>query len=226
MRSSSQRDAGTDRPMSEGHVDGVELVPPGPDRPHTSPSNMLRTRVIPLIVLALLVSLIGVLAYALFAPESARPETRGNVNGAIVFNDARQAFDFTLTTLDGSEQVSLEDFRGKVVVLNFWASWCDPCIEEMPMLVQASREYGDEVVFLGINVWDTEEDAIAFSERLGITYPVLDFESSEDGEVDVEYGVVGVPETYIVGPNGALVALYRGPFQNIQDLREIVALAQ
>jgi cytochrome c biogenesis protein CcmG/thiol:disulfide interchange protein DsbE len=167
-----------------------------------------------------------VLAYALFAPESARPETRGNVNGAIVFNDDRRAFDFTLTALDGSQQISLADFRGKVVVLNFWASWCDPCIEEMPMLVQASQEYGDDVVFLGINVWDTEEDATAFVERLGITYPVLDFESSENGEVDVEYGVVGVPETYIVGPDGALVALYRGPFQSIQDLREIVALAQ
>lgn len=212
--------------MSERHVDGVELPSAEPDRPHASPSSTLRTRIIPVFALVLVASLIGVLAYALFAPESARPETRGSVNGAIVFNDQRQAFDFTLSTLDGNEQVSLEDFRGKVVVLNFWASWCDPCIEEMPMLVQASQEYGDEVVFLGINVWDTEEDATAFADRLGITYPVLDFETSEDGEVDVEYGVVGVPETYIVGPDGALVALFRGPFQSIQDLREIVALAQ
>lgn len=210
--------------MSERPVDGVEL----PRAEHAPPSraSVLRTRVIPILALTMLAALIGVLAYALFAPESARPETRGNVNGAIVFNDSRQAFDFTLTTLDGSEEVSLADYRGQVVVVNFWASWCEPCIEEMPMLVQASNEYAGEVVFLGVNVWDTEDEAKQFVERLGITYPVLDFETSQDGEVDVEYGVVGVPETYVVAPDGELVALFRGPFQSIQDLRDIVALAQ
>lgn len=212
--------------MSDRPADGVELpaidAPPDPQ----PSSGVLRTRVIPIIALALLAGFIGVLAFALFAPESARPETRRSVNGAIVFDEPRTAADFTLSTLDGAQEISLADYRGKTVVVNFWASWCEPCIDEMPLLVQASNELGDDVIFLGINTQDELSAAKEFTARLGITYPVLDEESNPDLRVAVEYGVVGVPETYVIGPDGNLVALYRGPFSNIQDIRDMVALAQ
>jgi len=212
--------------MSDRPADGVEL-PIDDAQPHVKPrSGVLRTRVIPIVALALLAAFIGVLAFALFAPESARPETRRSVNGAIVFNEPRTAAPFTLSTLDGALEISLDDYLGKTVVVNFWASWCEPCIDEMPLLVQASNELGDDVVFLGINTQDELSAAMEFTARLGISYPVLDENSNPDLKVAVEYGVVGVPETYVIGPEGNLVALYRGPFSNMQDIRDIVALAQ
>jgi thiol-disulfide isomerase/thioredoxin len=167
--------------------------------------------------------LIGVLIWALVAPESARTDPRRQINGAIVEENPDPAAGFTLARFDGQGDVSLSDYRGKVVILNFWASWCGPCIEEMPLLEQASNEFGEDVVVLGVNVWDDRSSAASFVESLGVSYPILD--GGQD-EIAVEYGVVGMPETYIVDPNGDVVAYFRGAFDSVQDLRDLIALAR
>ncbi len=132
--------------------------------------------------------------------------------------DPRPAPDFILTTYDG-RQLQLSDFRGQVVVLNFWASWCPPCRAEAPVLEQASREFRDAgVVIIGIDVWDDDDQAAAFLEEFGITYP-----NAEDTTrlIPVEYGVTGLPETFVVDRRGVLVRRWVGPLQ-ADDLRHLI----
>ncbi len=106
------------------------------------------------------------------------------------------------TPFRGQSQIQLSDLRGEVVVVNFWASWCPPCREEAPILEQAWRRYQNRgVVFLGVNIWDTEQDARAYLAEFDITFPNL---IDERGRIAVEYGLTGVPETYFVTPDGML----------------------
>ena len=105
-------------------------------------------------------------------------------------------------TLFNQESLSLADLDGKVVVLNFWASWCPPCRFEMPDFEAAWKEYRDEgVVFVGIAVSDSEEDARSFAEETGVTYPIgLDGE----GVTSVAYEVTSLPTTVFIDREGRI----------------------
>ena len=108
---------------------------------------------------------------------------------------------FTLTLFDGSV-LKLADLRGKVVFVNFWASWCVPCREEAPPLEAAWRSYGRrDVVFVGINIQDKEPDARAFVDEFGISYANgIDHGS----RIAVDYGVYGIPESFIIDRAGRI----------------------
>ena len=108
---------------------------------------------------------------------------------------------FTLALFDGTV-LRLADLRGKVVFVNFWASWCVPCREEAPALEAASRMYSSrDVVFVGINIQDKEPDARAFLEEFAITYPNgVDHGS----KIAVDYGVYGIPETFVIDRAGRI----------------------
>jgi cytochrome c biogenesis protein CcmG/thiol:disulfide interchange protein DsbE len=114
----------------------------------------------------------------------------------------RPAGAFTLTAVDG-DAVALEALRGKVVVVNFWASWCTPaCYEEAPVLERAWRTYRDRgVVVLGVDMQDTPEAAQEFIRRFGLTFPNA---PDHGGKLAVEYGVYGVPETFFVDRAGTI----------------------
>lgn len=205
---------------------GSDVVhpPAGPEIPDTS--STLRTRVIPILAGTMVVGLLALLAYALFAPESARVDSGQTVteSGIIVYDDPEPAFDFALTTFDGSE-FRLADYRGQTVVLNFWASWCEPCINEMPMLNQAAAEYADSnVVFVGVNVWDTHESATEFLDMVNVSYVNVEDENSTS--LPVEFGVTAVPETYVVDSEGNVATSFVGEFTDTQQIRDMVALAQ
>ena len=119
---------------------------------------------------------------------------------------------FTLRRLDGQGNVSLAAYRGKAVVLNFWASWCQPCKGEAKVLERDWSQYRDRVVFLGIDYHDLESDARRFVDVHGLTFPMLD-----DGSGNVthgKYGVSQVPETYVVGRDGRVLAHLAGPITN------------
>lgn len=126
---------------------------------------------------------------------------------------------FTLPRLEGEGEVALSSFDGKVVVLNFWASWCEPCKEEAPMLQEAWERHRDRgVVVLGVNAQDFERDARRFVERYGLTYPILhDGRGSSLGR----FGLTGFPETWWVGRNGKLVAYVQGEFSQEELDRNI-----
>jgi len=112
----------------------------------------------------------------------------------------KPAAPFTLATFDGG-QVSLEALRGRVVVVNFWASWCYPaCYEEAPALERAWETYKDRgVMMIGINIQDKEEPAKKFLTQFGHTFPNA---PDPAGRVSVDYGVYGVPETFFIDRAG------------------------
>jgi cytochrome c biogenesis protein CcmG/thiol:disulfide interchange protein DsbE len=110
---------------------------------------------------------------------------------------------FELPRLDTDGELALASLRGKAVVVNFWASWCKPCKEEVPLLEQAWRRYrGDGLVVIGIDYDDFKGDAVEFARRYGATYPIV--HDREKSTVN-DYGVIGVPETFFVNRQGKLV---------------------
>ena len=120
-----------------------------------------------------------------------------------------EAPDATLPTLDGSGSESLADYRGKWVLVNFWASWCTPCRDESPDLQDYQDEYGsDTFTVLGINQEDLTHDAEAFVEEFDLTYPQL---RDASGDLADPFGMTGLPESFLVDPNGKIALIRRGP---------------
>ena len=116
--------------------------------------------------------------------------------------------DFTLPNLEGGK-VSLKDFRGKLLMLNFWASWCAPCREEMPAMERLYQRYKDRgFVILGVNIKDDKKSAIAFVKELKITFPIG---FDPNGEVGLLYGAWGLPATYLIDTKGIALARAWGP---------------
>lgn len=115
---------------------------------------------------------------------------------------------FRLTPVGGGAPVSLEGLRGKVVVMNFWATWCVPCYQEHPVLVEAARRPSDELAFLGIVYEDEEAKVKAFLAKQGSAYPSL---VDDGGKTAIAYGVYGVPETFFVSRDGKIASKYVGP---------------
>jgi cytochrome c biogenesis protein CcmG/thiol:disulfide interchange protein DsbE len=123
-----------------------------------------------------------------------------------------KAPDFTIQSFDG-ESITLSDFKGTPVIINFWASWCIECDKEMALLEESAQRYQGEVVFLGIDYLDTEPKARAYLERFGITYP-----NGPDlgGRISNDFHTKGVPETFFIGKNGTIRALKVGPLSSAE----------
>jgi cytochrome c biogenesis protein CcmG/thiol:disulfide interchange protein DsbE len=116
---------------------------------------------------------------------------------------------FSADKLDGSGTLSLSDYAGKVVVLNFFASWCPPCREENPALVRVWERYRtSDVVFIGIVFGDSTDKARTYVSTNGVTWPTV---QDADGSTAFGYGVFGPPETYFIGPDGIIAGRHIGP---------------
>jgi len=114
-----------------------------------------------------------------------------------------------LPRLSGSGEGSLADYRGRWVLVNFWASWCDPCREEAPALERLQRARGGpRFTVLGIDTRDLSGDGRAFVREFDLTYPQL---RDGDGAAAEEFGTTGVPENFLVDPQGRVRLLRRGP---------------
>ena len=152
--------------------------------------------------LVVVVPLIGLLAYGFVLDPRKIPSPLVS----------KPAPPFTLTLFDGG-RLSFEELRGKVVVVNFWASWCVPCREEAPLLEATWRAYRDQgVVFIGVNFQDQERAAREFLEEFGITFP----NGPDPGsKIAIDYGVYGIPELFFIDPQGRItykhIGLIGGP---------------
>ena len=122
--------------------------------------------------------------------------------------DRPAAPDFTLPDPAGKKK-SLKDYRGKVVMLAFWATWCEYCREEIPAIESLYRDYkGQGLVVVAINIKDKRDDALAFIKKNKITYPVL---MDPEGEVGLLYGAYATPTVYLIDRKGAVLARQWGP---------------
>jgi cytochrome c biogenesis protein CcmG/thiol:disulfide interchange protein DsbE len=152
-------------------------------------------------VVMVLLAVIGLLGYGLLSKGGA----------AIAVGDP--APDKQLPTLDGSGSGKIANYRGKWVLVNFWASWCAPCRSEAPALQRFQGEHGGpDFTVLGIDLDDVSEDALGFVDRYGLTYPQL--RDGDGRERRDAYGMTGFPESFLVDPSGKLALICRGPLDD------------
>ena len=153
------------------------------------------------------VSLLNAGLLALLLTQLLTPAPAKTVSDPLIGHPAP---DFSLAALrlspGGQNTLSLADFKGRAVVLNFWASWCDPCKEEMPLLEGSWKQMqaqGKQVVFLGIDFQEAASDATSFLQQQGVTYPaVLD----ASGSVASSYKIVSLPDTIFINRQGVVVS--------------------
>lgn len=124
--------------------------------------------------------------------------------------------DIEMVTFD-DQMIKTSDYAGKVIVLNFWASWCKPCEQEAAELEMAHQYFlpGDQVVFLGLAYVDTEPNSLGYLDKFDITYP-----NGPDLRTSVSqmFKIRGVPETYIIGKDGRLAYVKIGPFTSLNEI--------
>ena len=161
----------------------------------------MRRTAVPFVVIAA-VALVGLLVYGVLSVGAST-----TLDDAVKRGDRPAAPDRRLPTLDG-RQASLSSYRGRPVVLNFWASWCEPCKDEAPAIEAAHRRLkkaGGTV--LGVTVSDASPDSKAFMKKYGLTFPSL---RDVDGELAEDFDATGVPETFVIDRRGRITALSRG----------------
>jgi cytochrome c biogenesis protein CcmG/thiol:disulfide interchange protein DsbE len=134
--------------------------------------------------------------------------------------EGQQVPTFSLTTFDG-QQYNLAELKGKVVVVNFWASWCKPCEQEAADMQAAWQFYeprGD-VIFLGVDYVDTEPQALSYLEKFQITYP-----NGPDlrTRISQAFRIRGVPETYFIDNEGKLAFKQIGPFSSLAEIKSVI----
>jgi cytochrome c biogenesis protein CcmG/thiol:disulfide interchange protein DsbE len=159
---------------------------------------------VPIAVLCAVAALLALLAYGLAQSEPDR-----GVDRALRSGERKPAPALELPRLMRAGAETLDDYRGRVVVLNFWASWCEPCREESPLLQRwherMERERG---TVLGVDVQDVTDDARRFIAEYDLTYPML-----RDGEgiTREAFAIIGFPETFVIDRRGRIAAVKRGP---------------
>ncbi|HHZ79871.1 MAG TPA: TlpA family protein disulfide reductase [Candidatus Marinimicrobia bacterium] len=148
-------------------------------------------------IIAVAVIVMGVLVAGIIFSGSERNASPAMAEAASVaeVSSFNQAPDFTLSDMDGNE-VSLSDFKGNIVIINFWATWCGPCRFEIPDLIDLQEKYNGDLVILGVSLdYDGPSVVPQFAERLGISYPIL----YGNGQIAQRYGgVTGIPTTFVI----------------------------
>lgn len=177
-------------------------TPAATGEPAAAESKRLNIRSGPILVWGGILLFLAIMGWGLLNASATRPEA-----GAAAPDFQMQFFDdYRWKDLPAS---NLEDMRGNVVVLNFWASWCVECRLEAELLENAWREYGDQgVVFLGVAYVDAEPKSLAYMQEYGITYPNAPDLGSEISE---SYEITGVPETFFVDREGNISRVVIGP---------------
>ena len=159
---------------------------------------------VPIAVICVLVALVALLGYGLAQNEPDR-----GVDRALARGEREPAPALELPKLGGAGTASLADYRGQIVVLNFWASWCKPCKDESPLLERWQRRIGGRGgAVLGVDVLDVTGDAQDFIAKYGLSYAMV---KDKDGKSMDPFGVAQLPETFVIDRRGRIAAVRRGP---------------
>ena len=175
--------------------------------------KLQKTHLMPIAIIAIVIASIAVIE--LRKPRQS-PISSNDKNVGISIG--KTAPDFELQDLSG-KQIKLSDFRGKNVVLNFWASWCPPCREEMPEFQRIYIENADSLVVIGVNLQESKENAESFVKKLGITFPIL---LDPSAQVKDLYNVFTQPVTYFIDRDGKIVDKKFGPLTS-EEINEKIA---
>lgn len=170
--------------------------------PAAEPATRPKMRLGTILLWAGVVGILALVGWGLLNANATRPEA------------GQQAPGFQMEYFNGYEwqdlpTASLEDMRGQVVIVNFWASWCVECRVEADLLEQVWREYKDDgVVMLGIAYADVEPNALAYLDEFNVTYPnAPDLRTA----ISADYEITGVPETFFIGKDGVIAHVQIGP---------------
>lgn len=156
------------------------------------------------VAIAVAALLVGLLAYGV-----ASQGTDQTIDSALRKGDHVDPPTASLPRLQGGSSADVTDFKGKVVLVNFWASWCPPCKDELPLLEQTQQRMAAKGgTVLGINTRDPADDALAALHRYGVTYPNL---KDGSGDYAERWGITGQPESYLLDRDGRVVAHAIGP---------------
>jgi cytochrome c biogenesis protein CcmG/thiol:disulfide interchange protein DsbE len=170
-----------------------------------SPTPWRDRRWLFLAVAVVAVALLGLLFWGM------RRGPSSELGSAVPMN--RPAPQFTVTTIDG-KQLTLADLRGKTVVLNVWASWCEPCRDEAGELNHSYATYKDrDVVFVGIAWNDNDGEVRKFVSQYKVPYAIA---LDPEGKIAIDLGITGVPETFVIDPQGQLKQKWLGPITSAQ----------
>jgi cytochrome c biogenesis protein CcmG/thiol:disulfide interchange protein DsbE len=185
--------------------------------------SRMKSRLSPFAVIAVVgvVALLGLLAYGL---GSSDPE-RG-IDAALARGERVDPPPLELDRLSGGGEGSLDEYRGKVVVVNAWASWCGPCREELPLLQRWHERIsqGGRGTVLGVaGLGDVSSDSRDFVRKYGLTYPQL---RDPEGETLTEWGVIGYPETFVIDSRGKIAAIERGVIDDAFMRDEVLPLLE
>ena len=149
-------------------------------------------------------------------------EQAAAADGAACMANAKPAKDFTLPGLDG-KPLTLSAYKGKVVLLNFWATWCGPCKAEIPGFVELQQQYKNDLVVVGLSVDDTADKAKAFADQYKVNYPMVLGEGRDD--IQDAYGpIYGIPASFLISRDGKVCKRHLGIAPKAQFEREIKAL--
>jgi peroxiredoxin len=146
--------------------------------------------------------------------KDSQPKTRNPVVHAA--ETGNQAPPFSLVNMEG-KQVKLEDYKGKKVMLNFWATWCPPCKAEMPAMQQLYEKSGSSYEILAINI-DPENDVGGFVNEYELTFPIL---LDKTGAVNSEYGIISIPTTFLIDENGKMQKKHIG-MMTLEQMEEFM----